>query len=348
MSPRKASVDVEFKSYVTGYEDSKKKVQEIIDLAKEGASVDTKKKRFDDSSAIGKLANKFDVVGKKFLKPLAFILGGAGVLSGVLSVMKQIVSQSQVYSSIVQLVFTPFIMMVNLMLLPVLKWIIPKTMGWLEWAVENKDALGLFGSILTVIGEALIVLISPLNFFKGWIEEIQSIIDTVNNSDMSTGEKFVRVLNDISDFFMQGSFFDMFGMGWVIDLATHIRDRITDAFFDAIEEGGSFFEVVSNFFSNFFTTIGEDIYHALRGMLESIPVIGEDLANQIFGYEFLSDPNPLLGDALPTLSPMSSTGPVVGSTDYEFIIMNSNINPADIKTPTQPVGNMLKAKLGST
>lgn len=346
MSPRKASVDVEFKSYVTGYEDSKKKVQEIIDLAKDGASVDTadKKKRFDDSSAIGKLANKFDVVGKKFLKPLAFILGGAGVFTGVLSVMKQIVSQSQVYSSIVQLVFTPFIMMVNLMLLPVLKWIIPKTMEWLEWAVVNKDALGVFGTILTAIGEALITITTPLNDFKGWIEEIQSIIDTVNGSDMSAGEKFVRVLNDISDFFLQGSFFDMFNMGWVVDLASHIRDRITDAFFSAIEEGGSFFEVVKNFFSNFFTTIGDDIYHALRGMLESIPIVGEDIANRIFGYE---TNNPLLGDSLPTLSPMSSTGPAVGATDYELIIMNSNINPADIKTPSQPIGNMLKAKIGA-
>ena len=350
MSPRKASVDVEFKSYVTGFEDSKKKLQVLIDTAKEGASIDTseKRKRFDDKSAIGKLANKFDVVGKKFLKPLAFLLGGAGVLTGVLSVMKQIVSQSQVYASIVQLVLTPFVMMVNLMLLPVLKWIIPHVMEWLEWTVANKDALGLFGTILSAIGETLIVLASPLNFFKGWIEEIQSIIDTVSNTDMSLGEKFVRVLNDIGDFLTQGSLFNMFGMGWVTDLGTHIRDKLTDAFFYALDEGGSFFNIVGNFFSNFFKSIGEDIYNALRSMVESIPGIGEDLANTIFGYKVSPYENPLLGDKLPSLTPMTSSGPLVGTpSNYELIMMSGNYDASDIKTVSPEITSMFKAKIGS-
>lgn len=342
MSPRKASVDVEFKSYVTGYEDSKRKVQEIIDLAKEGASVDSAskdKKRFDESTAIGKLANKFDVVGKKFLKPLARVLGAAGVLATVLSVIKQITSQAQVFASIINLIFTPFILMVNLMLLPVLKWIIPKVTEWLEWVTDNKDAFDFFGKVLVSIGESIFQLVGIVTTpFKVFVETVQGIIDIINTDGISAFDK----LGQIGGLIIVA----------IADIAL-IPMRLVETILDALYTIGintPFIGDVIKFFENLFSDIWNSVKGVIRPIVEAIPIVGEDIANALFGTKYEVQPynNPLLGDSLPTLSPSPFIGPAVGATDYELIIMNSDINPADIKTPSQPVGNMLKAKLGTT
>lgn len=341
MSPRKATIDLEFKSYVSGYEESKKKIDDLINSAKSYKSSEAE----STSKAIVPVDITYEPLEPQFSSLLNSVGGWLKLIGGffavkalkkVLNTLKEIVNQSQIWQSIVKLTLTPFVMMLNLMLLPVLKWIIPKVTEWLNWTVENKDALDFIGKVLVSVGESIVQIVGAINPFKIVIETIQDIIDIVNTD----GTSAVGTLGSIAIEILSA-----------LDEIAKFPSRIVGIILDALYTIGTNTPIVRDvidFFSGLFEDIWLGIKILIRSFVESIPIIGDDLANTIFGNKAPSYDNPLLGDSLPQLSPMSSTGPLVGATDYELIIMNSNINPADIKTPSQPVGNMLKAKLGST
>ena len=341
MSPRKATIDLEFKSYVSGYEESKKKIDDLINSAKSYKSSEAE----STSKAIVPVDISYEPIEPQFGSLLNSVGGWLKLIGGffavkalkkVLNTLKEIVNQSEIWQSIVKLTLTPFVMMLNLMLLPVLKWIIPKFTEWLTWTMENKDAFDFIGKVLVSIGETIVQIVGAINPFKIVIETIQDVIDIINTD----GNSAIGTLGSIAIEIL-----------FALDEIAKFPSRIVGIILDALYTIGSNTPIVSDiidFFGGLFEDIWVGIKILIRSFIENIPIIGEDLANTIFGNESSTYSNPLLGDTLPTLSPMSSTSPVVGTTDYEFIIMNSNINPADIKTPSQPIGNMLKAKLGTT
>lgn len=337
MSPRKASIDVEFKSYVTGYEESKKKLDELVESAKSSVSLDTSattadKKRFSEKSAIGKLANKFDLVGKKFLKPLAFILGGAGIFTGVLSTMKQIVSQSQVYASIVQLVFHPFVMMVNFMLLPVLKWLIPKVAEWLGWVTDNKDTLMTFGEVLTDILDVVELIVSLNNPVSEMVTNMTTLSNLFDNTDMSFGQKFATAFGVAIDTItnsIPGLDVAKTVLGPVAELAQTFVDSVYKLFI-----GDMSLETV-------FKTITDKFIETLRTYIEAIPFIGSGLSELMFGNK-----DDAISESLPTVSPLAGDSLKAGAMpNYEFILMNETPTSDNTHRVVESMQSIWRAKL---
>lgn len=337
MSPKKASIDVEFKSYVSGYEESKKKLDELVESAKSGVSLDTSsttadRKQFSEKSAIGKLANKFDLVGKKFLKPLAFILGGAGIFTGVLSTMKQIVSQSQVYASMVQLVFHPFVMMVNFLLLPVLKWLIPEVSEWLRWVTDNKDTLMSYGELLTDVLDLLKLIVSLNNPLDDMITNMTTISDTINNTDMSFGQKFATAFGVTIDSItnaIPGLSVAKSLLGPVGELAQTFVDSIYKLFI-----GESSIESV-------FKTIADKFISTLRTYIEAIPFVGSSLSETMFGTAENE-----INTALPSVSPLANDSMRASTIpNYEFILMNETPTSDNIHRVAESMQSIWRAKL---
>lgn len=401
---KKAYIDLEFKSVVTGFEEVNKQIGKLLEEVNKlsessgkfsasggggGTSSASGKPRSNrrrpivrlgndmyapiqyEKSKISAFSNLVDKLNDRFFKSdklsavadehrqlvyahkikrpvnsLTKMLIKMGAATGGImlftNLVKTIVSQSQVFQSIVQLVFHPFIMMVNFMLLPVLKWLIPNVAEWLQWTVDNKAGLEEVGELLTVIGDALnnIPALED-NPIKTLIETITKMSE-IDASDLSPFEKWC--LNFQEGVGMVSTMFNTLTpptlpIGKVSEIVDGIFTTITDALVNA-SVGETFREKLTLFGESLNSSIETaltDTFNSLMNAIESIPLIGPAVRDFIEGLSS-SPASPI------TTSTATSTST---STDLSVLLLDKLYTQDNATSLDPTMSSLLRGRMGA-
>ena len=344
---RKAYVDLEFKAKLTGYEEINKKIDTLLE--KVGSISATT----GDTTISGKKTSPDEPESsKKGLSRLTKMLGKLGGATGAILLFTKmvgaVVKQSQVYASIVQLVLHPFVMMVNLMLVPVLKWLVPKVAEWLQWTIDNRAGLELFGKILTQIGDTLNDSNTWLenNPFKVFIESLTRMANIEPNADLWT--RFADSIQAAGN--MTASIFkpllDTLGLGWVADVVKNILDAFAEGFRSLAQEG-TIGERIKSAVSVLIDTLVSSIRTTALDAIGSIPYVGESLRKFIEETP-VSEPGGRLGvDKYMSTTPMMSSFGNTTTNNWGLMLWDSIINPSDVHRFDSTETSLLKSKIGA-
>ena len=227
------------------------------------------KEQFAASSGAGGSALGILKSGLK-LGAIAGIIGlVVGAIEKLANVIKSIVQQSDVFQSIVNLTLAPFILMVNLMLVPALTMLIPYIIEMFTWVTENKDGLALFG---TGIGSLMTGLIDAITnsdlvtFIKNFIELLTSVSEFSSSRNLSFGEglwaAFANALQiEFSIAKMNPLVATLFGP-WGIE----ILDAISAALEDTVSFG-EFWINIQNMWHTFWTDLGNAFINAYNSTI---------------------------------------------------------------------------------
>ena len=344
MSIKKAVVDLEFKSYVSGYEESKRKIDDLINSANRSKS--TSGGGTSTSTAIVPVSTTtvpgdYPMIPQRYMTAIGGLLKtialwfGIKALKNMLKTVKEIVHQSQVYQAIVTSIFQPFILMVNLMLLPVLKWLIPKVTEWLTWVTENKAAFDFIGKALVSIFESISQIVGVINPFDEIIEAINDIVLLVSDDGATTMDKVKGIA---------GALFDA-----VVEIAT-IPDRLGQLVLDALYTIGTNTPVIRDiiwFFEDLIGNMWNTIESAIEPIVREIPLVGDTIADALFGEENAvraSTGTPYVGEEFkPTIS--AAVGGTTKGTSDPYLVIMGDFTADDIVRPNAPTSAMLKAKV---
>lgn len=371
---KKASVDLEFKAYMTGYNELEKKVDAIIakvdGLSSASGDINISSKRGGDTTP-----SEEKKATSRFTKMLVKLGGATGAIMLFTKMISSVVKQSQVYASIIQLIFTPFVMMVNFMLLPVLKWLVPIVTEWLQWTIENKPGFEALGDVLTDIGDVIKDVEGwDTNPLKVFIETLTGLATQDPNADGWT--RFANAISSAGN--LSTSIFDpllsAFQMGWVADVAKGIIDSFANSFKE-MSKDGTLGEKILSAVDVFTDTLVESIKNILVNSIKSIPIIGESAGKWV--DELLTDPHaatnglealrePLLPSIIDHLS--KSTKPVNKGVDLDSIkplldisnlranndtntnwglmLWDSNFGTGDVRRFNLTETSLLKSKIG--
>lgn len=185
---------------------------------------------------------------------IGLVVGGIKMLGNVI---KSIVQQSEVFQSIVNLTLAPFILMVNLMLVPALMMLIPYIIEMFTWVTENKDGLALFGTGFATPMTLLLDAIANnpiVTFTKNFVELLTSI-SNISSGNLSFADglwsAFANALQmEFSIFKMNPLVTTLFGP-W----GTMILDTISAAL-ENTANIGEFWINIQNMWGKFWTDLG--------------------------------------------------------------------------------------------
>lgn len=343
---KKAYIDLEFKSSISGYEDVEKKLDRILSKMSElsessgDLSISSGKTTKDKSSSENKSTSKFT-------KMLVKLGGAAGSIALFTKLITSVVKQSQVYASIVQLVFHPFIVMVNFMLLPVLKWLVPVVSDWLKWTVENREGLEAVGDAFTYLLESAQKFGGlDTNPAKTLIEELTRLAGIDPNEDAWT--IFAEQLRSSAN--ITASVFEplltLFKMGWVTDVFKAITDSFANAIVAAVDADGNLIDNLKSGFLTFFEDISSALKNVFLDWVGSIPLIGESIRDVLTTPP--AEPGGRLGITASDLSSginIPSTGLSASNMNLEFLLLNTDMTPDNTSTLNNSVSSILRARM---
>ena len=196
---------------------------------------------------------------------IGLVVGGIKMLGNVI---KSIVQQSEVFQSIVNLTLAPFILMVNLMLVPALMMLIPYIIEMFTWVTDNKDGLALFGtgfaSPMTLLLDA--IANNPIvTFTKNFVELLTSM-SNISSGDLSFADgmwsAFANALQmEFSIFKMNPLVTTLFGP-W----ATTILNAISSAL-ENTANIGEFWINIQNMWGKFWTDLGNAFINAYNSTI---------------------------------------------------------------------------------
>lgn len=271
---------------------------------------------------------------KLFLK-----LGGVGgAILLFTNLIKTIVSQSQVFQSIVQLVFHPFIMMVNFMLLPVLKWLIPNVSEWLQWTVDNKDALESVGDVLTVIGDTLKGFPTLENNPLKLLIETLTSFGNIDASDASVFEKWILKFQEGVGLIT--SVFDTLPVptlsaGKLGEIVDGVFTAITDALINA-SVGDTFKEKLTLFGDSLKESISSaltDMVNSFVSAVGSIPLVGPSI------QEFLNN-------SMNPNGTITNTTNSSNTTDLSILLLDAFNNQDNVTYVNPTMSSLLRGRMG--
>lgn len=348
-----ATVDLEFKTSLVGYDDLVEKVDKLIEKVN-ALSASTGEIKAPSAGGGGEGESTKEKATSKFTKMLVKFGSAAGAFALFTKMVTTVVKQSQVYSSLVQLVFHPFIIMVNFMLLPVLKWILPHVIEWLQWTVDNKAGLDAFGGALSTIGEALLIVGDETvwNPFKEFIELLTSLTE-IEESDADGLSKLCDKIKEFAafDFDIFSSHPLLSGMDWIFTIVEGFINGLLNGFKEAFHSDGGFDEKVSALFGNLFTDIWESIKTVFLDFIGSIPFLGsgarewwEDVLNTPPG-----EPGGRLGVDASSLTPaidISNLTANNSTNNWGLMLWNSDLNTSNVNRFNSTETSLLRARIG--
>lgn len=271
---------------------------------------------------------------KAFAKLTIGFIGAVPAIKLFTNLVKSIVEQSQVFQSIVQLTLHPFVMMVNFMLLPVLKWLIPHVSEWLEWTVENRDTLESVGTILTSIGDALLVITSTAVPISDFISGITNFNNAISNTDASVFDRFVGGVTAITDTLSKGA-------DNMLLMVNPLGGAISELVKSAIDYA---------FGDDLFLSISESVKSFFISIFDSIPFIGDTLKD-MFGLNSQSETAMLEPVGITKMD--ASAGPVIGSnmstptTDISLLLLESQMGSDNIVSLDNTMSSILRGRMGA-
>lgn len=185
-------------------------------------------------------------------KPTALTKGLKGALGiavklgkVVTDILKGALQRSQAYQNLIQMNLQPFVLMLELIFIPIMKWFIPKFKDAMQFVIDHKEDFNYIGTAITKLydliiglGSAIVTItsMSPEDMFNTLKTGIQTFIDwatTIAAPDLS------KWWNDSVEDFKTAirSVFDTVGK-WLrgeIDLSTFVTD-VTNAIWTAIDK----------------------------------------------------------------------------------------------------------------
>jgi len=185
---------------------------------------------------------------------IGLIVGGVKMLGNTI---KTIVQKSEVFQSIVNLTLSPFILMVNLMLVPALMMLIPYIIELFTWVTDNQEGLKLFGtgfaSPMTLLLEA--ITNNPIVSFTKNLIETLTAVSQFGSGDLNIGETMWSVFaNSLQVAFSFASLNTLF-YGIFHPFGIDILGAISDALDDTLSIG-DFWINVQNMWGEFWTDLG--------------------------------------------------------------------------------------------
>lgn len=344
-----ATVDLEFKTSLVGYDDLVKKVDTLIEKVN-SLSASTGEISAQTSKASTSDSSKETKATSRFTKMLIKFGGAAGAITLFTKMIKTIVQQSQVYASMVQLVFHPFVIMMNFMLLPVLKWLLPHVIEWLQWTVDNKSGLDSFGKSLTVIGDGL-SKIGDVSFnpFKSLIETLTSL-SNINASGATSFEVFIESLRSFINLDM--SVFKSHPLlksnEWVFSVFEDFFNIILESLSSAsraenIWEGID--AIFGTFFGNLFNSIKEYILNLIDYKFPFIDEVSSFLSSI---FTPTSEPGGRLGVDSTNMNPIINTQSSPNSVNnWGLMLWDSNLDNTNVNRFNATETSLLRARIGT-